>query len=284
MNKIYLVCTRSALSASALTYIINQSPDFYNVCHYGLWLSEEGDSFGTASTINDYWNIPNEFHAYNKHIRNSNELFYDQLHILCDNFNRVIQDKNIALFTHASNILKINQIIADHNLPIELITTQFGHNSHHFVGNWAKREYNYIMSKWTSARDACEKLLYELTIHDKKYEHPGHIFSIQDWLITPTIVYDKLDVSQNKNIKLWVDQYFLQNNIELVEDISWTFDPNKVLPILQTFTYLINNIKQHSSDTNEVILYGKCLIELTFIEQYQWDEANNEARKRLGFY
>jgi len=53
MNQIYLVCTRSAISASALTYIINQSPQFYNVVHKNLFLQEDGDHFDTAKIIED---------------------------------------------------------------------------------------------------------------------------------------------------------------------------------------------------------------------------------------
>ena len=57
MNQIYLVCTRSAISASALTYIINQSPQFYNVVHNNLWLDEAGSKFKDATVINDWWNV-----------------------------------------------------------------------------------------------------------------------------------------------------------------------------------------------------------------------------------
>ena len=75
MNQIYLVCTRSAISASALTYIINQSPQFYNVVHKNLWLDEAGSKFKDATVIEDWWNIPKTFaNFYNHDVRNNENI------------------------------------------------------------------------------------------------------------------------------------------------------------------------------------------------------------------
>ena len=136
MSKITLVCTRSAISASALVYMINQSPDYYNTSHNNLWLNEISDKFGVAHTLNDWWNVPLSFTAYDKSIRNADVLDLKQLEHLSDNIKDINISKNIALFTHATNPAEIEKIASDHSLPINVVTTNMGHNSHYFVTSW----------------------------------------------------------------------------------------------------------------------------------------------------
>ena len=76
MKQLYLVCTRSAVTASALTYIINTSPDFYNMAHNNLWLKEHSEWFGDAHIIDDWWNVHDDdiAKAYDPDFRNNIEL------------------------------------------------------------------------------------------------------------------------------------------------------------------------------------------------------------------
>ena len=54
--------------------MINQSPGFYHNVHNDVWLSETSNQFGIAYTINDWWNIPFDFTAYDKSVRNADVL------------------------------------------------------------------------------------------------------------------------------------------------------------------------------------------------------------------
>ena len=84
-DKVYLLCTRAAIMASAGTYVINSSPDFYNLVHNNLWLEEHSKEFGVAHIIDDWWNVSDALkEAYNADFRNTNELEEQDLVEVCE--------------------------------------------------------------------------------------------------------------------------------------------------------------------------------------------------------
>ena len=213
MKKIYLVCTRSAITASALTYVINSSPDFYNMSHNNLWLEEHSEWFGKAHIINDWWNLHDDFKVYNYDVRNNVVLSEESLIAIAEAWRTFPTTKNICLFTHARNTEDIMMYAKKNNLPVKVITTIMGNNSHHFVSAFLRREYNDEMNDYESNHLVWEYLYNQLTTQDSVWqEHYDYCFQMSDWLHKPYSVYTKLSVEACSDIEQWTLQYLKWND------------------------------------------------------------------------
>lgn len=242
MKKIYLVCTRSAITASALTYIINQSPDFYKQIHNNLWLEEHSKWFGVAHIINDWWNVGDSLRkGYDPEFRNTVELTKEQLHTVCNTWNDIDTDKNICLFTHARNTEDIIQIAKEENLPIVVITTSMGPNSHHFIEAFLKREYNDEMNDYEDFQSAWKYIYYQLTAQDSFWrEHCDYHFQMSDWLHNTHTVYETLNIAACNDIKLWTEQYLRFNNSNHLVEFDTVALESSIIRKLEFLTYVFN--------------------------------------------
>lgn len=244
MNKIYLVCTRSAITASALTYIINSSPDFYNLSHNNLWLTEDSEWFGTAHIINDWWNVSDRLKAggYDADFRNSERLSYSQLTRLVDAWQDINTGKNICLFTHARNVKEIMDWRDEHQLPVTVITTRMGANCTQFIGGVLRREFNPEMNQYENLISGWDHIYNQLTVQDAFWsQHNDISFEMHDWLKDTRTVYNKLGITENTNIKLWCDQYLLFNDMseEFETENGVLYETQREAYKIQLFTYLV---------------------------------------------
>lgn len=242
MNHIYLVCTRSAISASALTYIINQSPQFYNITHQDLYIDEYGSGFSKAVTINDWWNIPHDFaKVYTHDVRNNETISVDTLESLCDNW---AIEKDIALFTHATNTKDIIKWRDEFNLPIKVVTTIMGKNCFNYLDMYLKREYSGIMNQFTDLFDTWKHIYNQfLTIDTIWSTDADYVLEMHDWLNDPKVVYDKLNIANNTHIAQWVNEYKMYNNYTKL-DIQKNDIPNKlktICYIYHKYEYMLHN-------------------------------------------
>jgi len=213
MKEIYLVCTRSAITASALTYVINSSPDFYNMSHNNLWLEEHSEWFGKAHIINDWWNLHDKFKAYNYDVRNNVVLSEQNLIAIAEAWRTFPTTKNICLFTHARNTADIMMYAKRHNLPVKVITTIMGNNSHHFVSAFLRREYNDEMNDFESNHIVWEYMYNQLITQDSIWQqYYDYCFQMSDWLHKPQSVYTKLGVEACSDIGQWTEQYLRWND------------------------------------------------------------------------
>lgn len=285
MKQLYLVCTRSAISASALVYLINQSPDFYNVSHNNLWLNEVSDQFGTAHTINDWWNLPQSFSAYTADIRNADELDLLNLESLSANFAQCNLNRNLALFTHARNPRQIQQLADQHQLPIRVISTIMGDGSHLFVPSWIKREYNSIMNPWQDFEHAWRHLANQRTMQDTKWSDSDLVLSMSDWLLDSAVLYNKLGIAANADANIWLAEYRTKNSILTDVNIAdyWTEEQRGTLTKMCVFMYLLNQFLLDVPDVNVAQLYAHCLHEyhITDIMDH-YSSLDARARSRLG--
>ena len=230
MNQIYLVCTRSAISASALVYIINQSPQFYSVVHNNLYITETGSEFSDAIVIEDWWNIPEEYEksTYTHDVRNNEHMELDTLRSLSDNWAKLETNKNLALFTHATNTADIIKWRNEHNLPIVVITTTMGLQSYKYIDLFLKREYSDEMNKFISLADTWKYIYDQYSSMDLHWaKHADAVLAMDDWLGTPVTAYKKLGIEENHNIKFWVREYLTLNGYE-EWNIRWHELPNKL--------------------------------------------------------
>ncbi len=245
MNKIYLVCTRAAMSGSALAYIINQSPDFYNTLHNNVWEEENNDSFGTAYTINDWWNLNDDIAnklQYDVIFRNTQQLTKTQLINLCKGFNDLSLDKNLCLFSHARNIKEIKNHINNYNLPIVIVSTVFGEKCGTFINSWIKREYSNEMNKFIDLFDSWEYIFTQRISNDEEWKkHSDYAFGMHDWLIDTNKIYDSLNIKPYNDIHQWTKQYLDKNNSNAArfKDTS-----QKLSTLLSLFDLLQSNYKQ----------------------------------------
>jgi len=214
MNQIYLVCTRSAISASALTYIINSSPQFYNVVHKNLWLDEAGSKFKDATVIEDWWNIPKTFtNFYNHDVRNNENIKLETLQTLCNEWQQLETGKHIALFTHATNTADIMQWRNEHNLPITVVTTIMGPGFYSYMDLFLKREYSDEMNKFVNVFDTWKYIYNQFLANDIKWSaHTDCVLEMDNWLNDPAVVYSKLAIESNYNMKVWADEYKQANS------------------------------------------------------------------------
>ena len=246
MYKLYLVCTRAAISGSSLAYIINQSPDFYSVPHNNVWEEEACDMFGTAYTINDWWNINDHMRLklhYNADFRNTQNLTQQQLLDLANGFNELNLGKNICLFAHARNISELKGYITKHNLPIVLVSTVMGDKCGQFVNTWIKREYSNEMNKYIDLFDAWEYLYTQRISNDPLWaKHADYVFSMHEWLIEPEKIYNKLGIGSCTNISKW-SQYYLSKNNNPIEEYVDTC--KKLSTLLHLYDSLQNNYPEH---------------------------------------
>ena len=186
MNTIYLVCTRSAITASALTYIINSSPDCYNLSHNNLWLTEESEWFGTAHIINDWWNVNDHLknNGYDAEFRNTDRLTEQQLLQLNQTWQEMNTGKDICLFTHARNVSEIIKIKNLHCLPVKVITTKMGQGSYQFLSGILRREFNTEMNDYRDLLSAWDHIYNQLTGQDFFWEADSEVtFQMRDWLL-----------------------------------------------------------------------------------------------------
>ena len=234
MNNIYLVCTRSAISASALTYIINQSPQFYNITHQSLYIDEDGESFSKAVTINDWWNIPHNFaKVYNKDLRNNETMSIDTLQKLCDAWTI---DKDIALFTHATNTKDIMKWRDEFNLPVKVVTTVMGKNCFKYLDMYLKREYSSLMNKFTDLFDTWKHIYNQFLSIDKIWASSADcVLEMDDWLDSAEVAYNKLDIAHNKHIAQWISEYKMYNNYT-----ELNIQTNDISNKLKTICYIYN--------------------------------------------
>lgn len=250
MDKIYLVCTRSAISASALTYIINQSPQFYNIVHNNLWLEEDGDHFDTAKIIEDWWNIPNTFDTYNHDVRNNENIKLETLQKLCNQWQTLQTGKHIALFTHATNTADIIKWRDEYNLPITVVTTIMGNNCYKYMDLFLKREYNDEMNEFINLFEAWKHLYNQFLAQDAMWsEHADVTLAMDDWLDNPSVTYYALNIFPNNNVQTWVDEYKVDNQYH-----KWDIKVNDVTNKLKTMCYIYGKYESlfHSNQARKL--------------------------------
>ena len=266
MNQIYLVCTRSAICASALTYIINQSPACYNVVHNNVYHTEKGTNFNDALTINDWWNIPDTYvETYTPDIRNNEQMDVSSLSTLCRVWESLGTGKSVALFTHAKNTKEIIEYKNKHNLPITVITTTMGTNSYLYLDLFLKREYSDEMNAFTSI-DSTWKYLYNQYINQDEMwaEHADVVLEMHDWLGDPADTFNALKIFHNKNLKQWVKEYLQRNSYK-----EWNIKVNDVNNKLKAISYLFQ-YNQHQMPT----LQSKKLLALAGLDAVRHHASN----------
>lgn len=288
MNTIYLVCTRSAITASALTYIINSSPDCYNLSHNNLWLTEESEWFGTAHIINDWWNISDYFksHGYDAEFRNTNALTEQQIIRIVSTWQKINTGKNICLFTHARNVKEIMQIRDHYNLPIIIITTTMGEGSYQFLSGVLRREFNEEMNNYQGLLDAWDHIYNQLTVQDDFWKSYADItFKMRDWLVDTDSVYQELNLTSNTNIALWCEQYLRFNDMdeEFETQHGVIFGDQRPVYRLQLFSYLVLMYRDCIS-RDQLSVYAKKLPEILEHRPKIFDfrEFASEAMTRAG--
>jgi hypothetical protein len=288
MNTIYLVCTRSAITASALTYIINSSPDCYNLSHNNLWLTEESEWFGTAHIINDWWNISDQFKnsGYDAEFRNADALTRQQLVRLSDAWKNINTGKNICLFTHARNVQEIMQIRDQHHLPIAVITTIMGPGSYQFLSGVLRREFNEGMNDYQGVLAAWDHIYNQLTVQDDFWSAASDVtFKMRDWLIDTQKIYQSLNLASNSNIAMWCEQYLRFNNMdeEFETQHDVIFGDHRPVYKLQLFSYLVLRYRDLLS-SGQLSAYAKKLPEILEHRPkiFDFTEFADAAMERAG--
>jgi|TARA_B100001105_G_scaffold242672_1_gene223044 hypothetical protein len=258
MSQIYLVCTRSAISASALTYIINQSPQFYNVVHNNLWLNEAGSKFKDATVIEDWWNIPKSFaKTYNHDVRNNENIKLETLQNLCNKWGNLHTGKHIALFTHATNTADIIKWRNEHELPITVVTTIMGENCYHYIDLFLQREYSNEMNKFVSLFDTWKYLYNQFLSQDVTWaEHADVVLAMDDWLNDPAVTYFALGIFPNHNMKIWVEEYKMANGYE-----EWNLSLTSTTNRLKTMCYIFGKYESLFQYTQEKRLFALATLE-----------------------
>jgi len=287
MSQIYLVCTRSAISASALTYIINQSPQFYNVVHNNLWLKEAGSKFADATVIEDWWNIPNSFaKTYNHDVRNNENIKLETLQNLCNEWDNLHTGKHIALFTHATNTGDIIKWKNKYNLPITVVTTIMGASCYPYMDLFLKREYNNEMNEYVNLFQTWKHLYNQFLAQDAMWSvFADVVLAMDDWLNDPSVAYFALDISPNNNMKAWVTEYKQLNNFN-----KWDIGINNVTNKLKTMCYIYGKYESLFHTNQEKKLFAIATLEsitaykgknvITSIEQIV-DNTQKTIRKQL---
>lgn len=249
MNYVYLVCTRAAISGSALTYIINQSSDFYNHCHNNLWAIEKNDTFTDANTINDWWNIPPQFKQYTTSIRNTNKLTEQQLHDISFGWQELAIDKNICIFTHAENIEEIISIVNEYNLAIKIVTTRFGENFYKYIDMFLSREYSVEMNIFEDIYDTVSFIALQYK-NDLTYYNDNCVsFEVDDWLGNTDKIYKDLNVTNASHINVWVNHYREKNKID-----SMIWDTSSKSTVLKIIFKLYKDLKLQQDKNSNIHL------------------------------
>lgn len=286
MKTLYLVCTRSAISASALVYTINQSPDFYNTCHNNLWLSETSTQFGTAYTLNDWWNVPLSFSAYTANIRNASALTLADLHQLSQQFQQSGIQRNLAVFTHARNPEQIQSLAQQHSLPIRTVSTIMGPGSHVYVPSWIKREFSTIMNPWQGFLPAWQHLANQRIVQDTVWSRNACVLQMSDWLDADPQVYNKLGIAPAADINQWLTEYSDKNSIpaHVDPDHYWQEGVRGNTTKMCVFLLMLNRIlEQYPNDPNLAQLYAHCIHEFHVADvMTHYTELDRAARHRLG--
>tara|TARA_B110000438_G_scaffold207059_1_gene198801 strand:+ start:45 stop:902 length:858 start_codon:yes stop_codon:yes gene_type:complete len=284
MTQIYLVCTRSAISASALTYIINQSPQFYNVVHNNLWLREKGTQFENAVIIEDWWNIPNTFaNTYNHDVRNNENIKLETLQNLCNKWENLNTDKHIALFTHATNTADIMQWRDEYNLPITVVTTIMGNNCYLYMDLFLKREFNFDMNEYVNLLNTWKYIYNQFLSQDMFWsKHADIVFEMNDWLNDPSVVYSGLGISHNHNMKFWLDQYKQLNGYH-----EWDIQLNNIENKCKTMCYIYGKYESLFNTNPAKKLFAIAILKSvqfhdTDLEQIV-DNIQKTVRKQLTF-
>jgi len=285
MKEIYLVCTRSAITASALTYIINCSPDFYNMSHNNLWLEENSEHFGKAHIINDWWNVADEMRkAYDPDFRNNIVLSEEKLIALVEEWRTFPTTKNICLFTHARNTADIMHYVQKNNLPVKVITTIMGDNSHHFIEAFLRREYNDEMNEFDEQFEIWKYIYYQLSTQDEVWQESyDYCFQMSDWLHKPSSLYTTLNVQNCTDISSWTNQYLRWNNSdEFVEPVGCSVN-KKIAKSMEVLTWMYNTNTNNTQTNCEKIKFGILLYEY-YQKNYTNDpiELVNDVQKKLG--
>lgn len=288
MNTIYLVCTRSAITASALTYIINSSPDCYNLSHNNLWLTEESEWFGTAHIINDWWNVNDHLknNGYDAEFRNTDRLTEQQLLQLNQTWQEMNTGKDICLFTHARNVSEIIKIKNLHCLPVKVITTKMGQGSYQFLSGILRREFNTEMNDYRDLLSAWDHIYNQLTVQDFFWEADSEVtFQMRDWLLDTDKVYQELSLTSNHNIHLWCQQFLLFNDMDekFETDCGVIFGDKRPVYRLQLFSYFVLKYKEKLSQ-DQLSAFANKLPEIMDCRPkiFDFDEFAEEAMNRAG--
>lgn len=285
MKKVYLVCTRSAITASALTYIINQSPDFYKQSHNNLWLEEHSEWFGVAHIINDWWNVSDQLRpAYDPDFRNNVVLSREKLHALVDLWQANPSDKHICLFTHARNTEDIMRMVQEDNLPVVVITTLMGNNCQHFMEAFLRREYNDEMNDYDGFFEAWKYTYYQLTAQDSFWkEHNHHCFSMDEWLHTPKTIHEQLGVAVCEDIDQWTEQYLRQNSSDNWVNHDYITPDAPIATKVEFLVSLFNKYTSHLENGSQRIKFAIVLYDL-YMSGYTMDrnELVNDTAKQIG--
>ena len=280
MNQVYLVCTRSAINASALTYMINQSPRFYHNVHNDVWLSETSNQFGIAYTINDWWNIPLDLKAYDKSVRNADVLQLEKVKALTDNTMDLNLGSDIALFTHATNPKQIEKWAKQHRLPLQVISTNMGHDCHHFVASWLRREYNEKMNEWQDQAQAWDQLSKQRLVQDARWQSKTTLNMI-DWLGKPKKIYNRLRIPYPESIGIWLNDYNQRNSIDFRFNANTYWNNLGTMTKLTVFMWLLNKIIQEHP--KKALAYSE---KLYIIQQQHksapWQVIDSYVKEEIG--
>lgn len=276
-NQVYIVCTRSAVSASTLVYMINQSPDFYGVCHNDLWLKEYSNEFGMAATINDWWNIPDEFTEYNKTIRNADILTVDQVTNISAQWQSLNTGRNIAVFSHATNAYDIQQ--ATQHLPVTIVSTHAGDDFTKYVNLWIKREYNTIMNDYESFEIALYNVL-DIIFDRHAWQRADMDLYVDNWLGDVTI-YSKLGIAP-ASIELWKRQYLLKN--DYYSELPLDHTVSRIKSILDATLANVTTDPATRYFEAKKLLYAVLQSTRGFNSSGNWQDIINIAKKDIGLY
>ena len=285
MKQLYLVCTRSAITASALTYIINSSPDFYNMAHNNLWLEENSEWFGKAHIINDWWNVADDIRkAYDPDFRNNIELSEEKLIAASTAWQKFPSSKNLCLFTHARNTADIMAYAKKNNLPVKVITTVMGNNSHHFINAFLRREYNEYMNSFDQQFEIWKYIYYQLSKQDEVWQESyDYCFQMSDWLHKPHSLYTKLNVADCSDISIWTQQYLKWNDSDDIINPTNCSLKKDIARSMELLTWLYNNNTSLQQSGSEKIKFA-----ILLYENYQKNYTNNsselvnDVQKKLG--
>ena len=285
MKQLYLVCTRSAITASALTYIINSSPDFYNMSHNNLWLEENSEWFGKAHIINDWWNVADDIRkAYDPDFRNNIELSEEKLIAASNVWQKFPSSKNLCLFTHARNTTDIMLYAKKNNLPVKVITTVMGNNSHHFINAFLRREYNEYMNSFDEQFEIWKYIYYQLSKQDEVWQESyDYCFQMSDWLHKPSSLYTTLNVQNCSDINIWTQQYLKWNDSDDIVNPQNCSLKKDIARSMELLTWLYNTNTSPQQSGSEKIKFAILLYQ-NYHKNYTNDPITlvNDVQKKLG--
>ena len=108
---------------------------------------------------------------------------------------------------------------------------------------------------------------------------------MHEWLLDPTLMYTKLNITACKDMNIWSKEYCAKNGIinEFDNDLYWSDEHRGTITKLSVMLRLVNNLLKSGVSINSTQIYAKRFYEEHIKDwSISWKELDQKVKSFIG--